>query len=74
MQSVNVARQLFGQVGKLWAKILSTPKNLLAPTPMHNTNLGCKIFHSVLQNNLNLDFKFNILFRQNNCNILLFVC
>jgi len=33
--SAKLGRQLFGQV---WPKILCTPKNLLAPTPMFRRN------------------------------------
>jgi len=33
-RSAQVAQKLFGKFGKIWAKILCTPKNLLAPTPM----------------------------------------
>ena len=29
-----VAQNFSGKFGKIWAKILRTPKNLLAPTPM----------------------------------------
>jgi len=29
-----------GKFGKIWAKILCTPKNLIAPTPMRD-GLGC---------------------------------
>ena len=33
-RSAKVAQNFLGQFGKIWAKILCTPKNLIAPTPM----------------------------------------
>jgi len=33
-RSAKAAQKLLGKLGKIWAKILCTPKNLLAPTPM----------------------------------------
>jgi len=39
-RSAKVAQNFLGQFGKIWAKILCTPKNLIAPTPMKSTNLA----------------------------------
>jgi len=33
-RSAKVAQNFLGKFGKIWAKILCTPKNLIAPTPM----------------------------------------